>query len=154
LALEIVSPAGIDTARRRMGISAPNRTRRRGDMRRFAVLAALLAAVVVALGVASNASADLVTFTGGSCTTGTTTFSADLSVYPAHAFNPLFVTNTDTGAAVGVLVPHTIVLNGDEIVSASPGLETSALSGVLTTCTFQTGRGTFVVTGILAPTIP
>jgi hypothetical protein len=123
-------------------------------MRKVAVLAPFVAATAVALGAASNASADLVTFTGGSCTTGTTTFSADLSVHPAHAFNPLFVTNTDTGTAVGVLIPHTIVLNGVEIVSDSPGLDTSALSGALTTCTFQTGRGTFVVTGILAPTVP
>jgi hypothetical protein len=123
-------------------------------MRKPAVLVALVAAIGVPMAAASSASADLITFTGGSCTTGTTTFNADLSVYPAHAFNPLFVTNTDTDTAAGVLVPHTIVLNGDEIVSSSPGLDTSALSGALTTCTFQTGRGTFVITGILAPPIP
>jgi hypothetical protein len=124
-------------------------------MRKLVVMAALAAAVVVALGTASSASADVVTFTG-SCTTGTTTFNAEFVNHPASAFNPLFVTNTDTGTAMGVLIPHTIVLNGVEIVSQSPGIDTSALSGVLTTCTFTTRGGTrlFVVTGILAPTIP
>jgi hypothetical protein len=125
-------------------------------MRRFTVLAALVVGVVVALGAASSASADLITITGGSCTTGTTTFNADFSFGPANSFNPLFVTNTDTGTAAGVLIPHTIVLNGVEIVSASPGLDTSALGSSLTICTFTTRGGTrmFVVTGILAPTIP
>jgi hypothetical protein len=125
-------------------------------MRTLAVLVALVAGVVVALGAASTASADLITITGGSCTTGTTTFNADFSFGPANSFNPLFVTNTDAGTVAGVLIPHTIVLNGVEIVSASPGLDTSALSGSLTTCTFTTrgGTRTFVVTGILAPTIP
>jgi hypothetical protein len=66
----------------------------------------------------------------------------------------LFVTNTDTGSFAGVLIPHTIVLNGETLVTASPGLDDSALSGQLTTCTFFTSRGTFVVTGILAPTVP
>jgi hypothetical protein len=93
-----------------------------------------------------------VTFQPGStCTTATATFNASISVYPAHAFNPLFVTNTDTGMFAGVLVPQTISLNGVTLVSSSPGLDTSALSGSLTTCTFVTGRGTFDVTGILAP---
>jgi hypothetical protein len=79
---------------------------------------------------------------------------ASLSVYPASAFTPLFVTNTDTGGFAGVLVPHTIVLNGETLVARSTGLDTSALGGSLTTCTFFTSRGTFVVTGVLAPTIP
>jgi hypothetical protein len=125
-------------------------------MRKLAVLAVLVAGVVFALGEASSASAGLITITGGSCTTGTTTFNADFSFGPANAFNPLFVTNTDTGTAAGVLIPHTIVLNGVEIVSRSRGLDTSALGGSLTRCTFVTSGGTrtFVVTGILAPTIP
>jgi hypothetical protein len=124
-------------------------------MRKLVVLAALVAAVVVSLGAVSSASADVVTFTG-SCTTGTTTFNAEIANHPASAFNPLFVTNTDTGTAAGVLIPHTIVLNGVEIVSASPGLDKSALGGSLTSCTFTTrgGTRTFAVTGILAPTIP
>jgi hypothetical protein len=126
-----------------------------GEMRRLAVIAALLATVGVVLGAASNASGALSTITGGSCTTGTTTFNADFSYGPANAFNPLFVTNTDTGTAAGVFIPHTIVLNGTEIVSSSPGLDMSALGGSLVTCTFDDGPNrTFVVTGILAPTIP
>jgi hypothetical protein len=122
-------------------------------MRHSRILAALVAAGAVALTAASTASADVVTFTG-TCTTGSTTFPASLSNHPANSFNPLFVTNTATGSSLGVLIPHTIVLNGETIVTASPGLDTSALSGDLTTCTFQTSRGTFDVTGILAPTIP
>jgi hypothetical protein len=118
------------------------------------MLAIACAGAVAALVLAPAASADLVTFSGGSCTTGTTTFAASLSVYPANAFNPLFVTNESTGASVGVLVPQTIVLNGETIVTSAPGLDVSALSGQLTTCTFTTGRGVFEVTGILAPTIP
>jgi putative ribosome biogenesis GTPase RsgA len=96
----------------------------------------------------------VVTFTGGSCTNATGTFNADLSFHPANAFDPLFVTNTDTGSGAGVLVPNTIVLNGVVIVAGNSGLGKSALGGVLTTCTFQSTRGTFVVTGILAPTVP
>ena len=123
-------------------------------MGKLVALAALAAAVVVALGAASSASAAVLTFTG-SCTTGTTTFNAEFVNHPASAFNPLFVTNTDTGAALGVLIPHTIVRNGVEIVSQSPGLDRSALSGVLASCTFTGSTGSlFVVTGILAPTIP
>lgn len=124
-------------------------------MRRLtAVLASLIAAVAVALGAASGASSALNTITGGSCTTGTTTFNADFSYGPANAFNPLFVTNTDTGTAAGVFIPHTIVLNGTPIISKSPGLDTSALRGSLVTCTFNDGpTRAFVVTGILAPTI-
>lgn len=123
-------------------------------MRKLVVLAAL-AAAVVALGAGSRASAAVQIFTG-SCTTGATTFNAEFANHPANAFNPLFVTNTDTDTKVGVLIPHTIVLNGVEIVSTSPGLDRSALGGVLATCTFTTSGGTrlFVVTGILAPTIP
>src|SRR6266550_1657832 len=67
-------------------------------MRKLAVVhAALIAAVAVALGAASGASGALSTITGGSCTTGTTTFNADFSYGPANAFNPLFVRNTDAG---------------------------------------------------------
>jgi len=122
-------------------------------MRKLAVVhAALVAAVAVALGAASSASGALNTITGGSCTIGTTTFNADFSYGPANAFNPLFVTNTDTGTAAGVFIPHTIVLNGTPIVSKSPGLDTSALRGSLVTCTFNDGATrAFVVTGILAP---
>ncbi len=123
-------------------------------MRHSRLLAALIAAVALALTAASTASADLITFTGGSCTTGPTTFPASLSTHPAHAFTPLFVTNTTIGSSPGVLIPKTIVLNGETIVTTAPGLDKSALSDRLTTCTFQTGRGTFEVTGILAPTIP
>jgi hypothetical protein len=124
-------------------------------MRKLAGLAALVAAVGLALGAASNAPGALTTITGGSCTTGTTTFNADFSFGPANAFNPLFVTNTDTGRAVGVFIPHTIALNGTEIVSKSPGLDTSALRGSFMTCTFNDGPNrAFVVTGIVAPTIP
>jgi hypothetical protein len=124
-----------------------------GEMRKLAVVhAALVAAVAVALGAASSASGALNTITGGSCTIGTTTFNADFSYGPANAFNPLFVTNTDTGTAAGVFIPHTIVLNGTPIVSKSPGLDTSALRGSLVTCTFNDGATrAFVVTGILAP---
>jgi hypothetical protein len=122
-------------------------------MRRF-LLAVTLGGAIAAFMLAPTASADLVTFTGGSCTSGATSFPADLSVHPAQSFNPLFVTDTATGSFAGVFVPHTIVLNGETIVSASPGLERSALSGQLTTCTFTTSRGVFEVTGILAPTIP
>jgi len=78
-----------------------------------------------------------------SCTTGPTTFPASLSTHPAHAFTPLFVTNTATGSSPGVLIPKTIVLNGETIVTTAPGLDER-----------PTGRGTFEVTGILAPTIP
>ncbi len=124
-------------------------------MRHSRLPAALIAAVAVALTAASTASADLITFTGGSCTTGPTTFPASLSIHPARAFTPLFVTNTATGSSPpGVLIPKTIVLNGETIVTTAPGLDESALSDSLTTCTFQTSRGTFEVTGILAPTIP
>ena len=50
---------------------------------------------------------------------------------------------------------HTIVLNGIPIVSKSPGLDRSALRGSLMTCTFKDSpTRAFVVTGILAPTIP
>ena len=126
-------------------------------MRKLAVVhVALMAAVAaVALGAASGASGALNTITGGSCTTGTTTFNADFSYGPANAFNPLFVTNTDTGTAAGVFIPHTIVLNGIPIVSKSPGIDRSALRGSLMTCTFKDSpTRAFVVTGILAPTIP
>jgi hypothetical protein len=117
----------------------------------------LLGAIAATLVLAASASATptgSVTFSGSSCTTSTTTFAASIGIYPANAFTPLFVTNTDTGTFAGVLLPHTIVLNGETLVSSSPGLDKSALSGDLVTCTFMTSRGTFEVTGILAPTVP
>ena len=124
-------------------------------MRKRVVLAALVAAVGVALGTASRASADVVTYTGGSCTNATGTFSANVSFHPANAFDPLFITNPDTGSSAGVLVPNTIVRNGVVLVPGNSGLGKSALGGVLTTCTFQSTSGAvFVVTGILAPTTP
>ena len=126
-------------------------------MRQSRFIAVLVAAIAVAFAAGSGASATptgSVTFPSSGCTIGTTSFGASISVYPANAFTPLFVTNTDTGTFAGVLVPHTIVLNGVTLVTASPGLETSVLGGQLTTCTFFTSRGTFEVTGILAPTIP
>jgi hypothetical protein len=123
-------------------------------MRRFGLLAASVAALAIAPSAALATPTGSVTFPSSGCTTGGTTFGASLSVYPANAFNPLFVTNTDTGGFAGVLVPHTIVLNGETLVTRSPGLDASSLGGSLTTCTFVTSRGTFVVTGLLAPTIP
>jgi hypothetical protein len=125
-------------------------------MRKPLVLAALTAAVAVGLGAAPSASADFSRTFYGTCTTGTTTYNASLSVHDASAFTPLFVTNSDTGSAMGVLTPDTIILNRVEVLSHGSGLDTSALSGELTTCTFTTRGGTrlFVVTGILAPTIP
>jgi hypothetical protein len=81
------------------------------------------------------------------------TSSANVSFHPANAFDPLFV--TDTGSGAGVLVPNTIVRNGVVISPGNSGLANSALGGVLTTCTFQSTSGAiFVVTGILAPTTP
>jgi hypothetical protein len=122
-------------------------------MQRFGLLAAAVAALAIPAA-SLAAPTGSVTFPSSGCTTGDTTFAASISVYPASTFNPLIVTNTDTGTFAGILIPHTIVLNGETLVSRSPGLDTSALSGSLTSCTFFTSRGTFVVTGILAPTIP
>jgi len=124
-------------------------------MRHFRFSAAVTAALAVALtaAAASATPTGSVTFGPGStCTTGSTTFAASISVYPANAFNPLFVQNVDTGQFAGVLVPLTVVLNGDTLAAGGGGaLNTSALSGQMTTCTFVTSRGTFDVTGILAP---
>jgi hypothetical protein len=123
-------------------------------MRRIGLLAATVAALALAPSAALATPTGSVTFSSSGCTTGGTTFGASLSVYPANAFTPLFVTNTDTGSFAGVLVPNTIVLNGETVVAGNTGLGNSALGGRLTTCTFFTTRGTFVVTGVLAPTIP
>lgn len=126
-------------------------------MRQSKYIAALVVAAAVSLAAASAAPAKptgSVTFPSSGCTSGTTSFGASVAIYPANAFTPLFVTNTDNGTFAGVLIPHTIVLNGETLVTVSPGLDTSALGGSLTTCTFFTSRGTFEVTGILAPTIP
>ena len=123
-------------------------------MRRLSLLAVALAALALAPSAALATPTGSVTFSSSGCTSGGTTFGASLSVYPANAFTPLFVTNTDTDSFAGVLNPNTIVLNGVTVVAGNTGLGKSALGGSLTTCTFFTSRGTFVVTGILAPTIP
>ncbi len=102
-----------------------------------------------ALSLAPAASADVVTFTHASCTTGTNTYAAYLSVHLAHSYTPLFVTDPATGDRVGVLVPQTIYLNGTLIGSVAPGLDTSNVT--LSTCTFTSSRGTFQITGVLAP---
>ena len=117
--------------------------------------ALLLAGFIAALALAAPAPA-AVTLPLASCTTGTTTFSAYLSFHPANAYDPLFATDPETGAFLGVFVPETIVLNGELIQAQARGLYGSALSGALTTCTFTNPSGSnhFVVTGILAPTIP
>src|SRR5436190_12326678 len=96
-------------------------------MRRFGLVAAAVAALGVAPAASLATPTGSVTFPSSGCTTGDTTFAASISVYPASAFNPLIVTNTDTGTFAGILIPHTIVLNGETLVSRSPGLDTSAL---------------------------
>jgi hypothetical protein len=52
-----------------------------------------------------------------------------------------------------VLIPTSITQDGTPITPVNPGIEVSALRGVQTTCTLTT-FATFVVTGILAPTVP
>jgi hypothetical protein len=118
-----------------------------------ALLFCVAIAATTAVVVAPTASTALAT-TSATCTSGTTTFSATLSLPPAQSFTPILVSYADSGASAGVLVPQTIVLNGETIVSAIPGLDVSALSGQKTTCTFHAPRGTFDVTGILAPVSP
>src|SRR3954451_24022743 len=76
-----------------------------GEMRRFGLVAAAVAALAVAPAASLATPTGSVTFPSSGCTTGDTTFAASISVYPASAFNPLIVTNTDSGTFAGILIP-------------------------------------------------
>lgn len=109
-----------------------------------------------------TASAESLPTDSGTCTTPTDTF--DALVTPSGPGAPsLHITDTDDGSSyLFVASAVTVTVGGVEVpvapdwLNAATGVDSSALGGQLTTCTFSEPAydAVYVATGILAPTTP